>query len=113
MAVAAASFKIVTLSIRVISRSRTFCTLTSKPFNIKAGILIVVVILSLRSTSFPPVGKDEDPRTLIFGKALGLDPARLLSSNLNDGSNTCMAWRTFCGFTCRSSSPLFVIAVPV
>src|SRR6185503_4540257 len=99
MAVAAASFSRVTDWILLMSRSYTFSRDTSNPSRIKVGRLTLLDRLVLLSTSPLPLGRAVDPRTLMLGNTLGLEPARLFCAMLKDGSNTCMLCRKFWGLT--------------
>ena len=119
MAVAAASFKIVIVSIRFTSKSYIFCTSTSKPSKINTGKLglfskVVRWVLFCCSTSNPLACPIEvSPRILNSGKALGSDPHSLLSLIRKEGSNVCNAAITFFEFTFINCSFVTVVALPV
>ena len=97
--VAEASFSKVMLSIRLISISKTFCDVTSKPSKIKIGAV-------------EPFWKDPLPRIVKSGNLLGLDPSRLFSSILKPASSVEIVVKIFPVDTFASSCLDITVVVP-
>ena len=97
IAVAAASFKIVMLAIRLGSISYNFCTLISKPSMIKVGRLGLFFndVLERLCASNCVVPIPERPRIYNSGTLFGFEPAKLFSAIRKEGSNVCKAPNTF------------------
>ncbi len=107
MAVDAASLSRVTEATRFMLRFITVSSVVSKPSRMKSGWLG-----SEPYSSFSPATLDL-PRISTSGILFGLEPARLLSIILNDGSRVFKLWSTFCAPTLLSSSPLNEVDEPV
>ena len=115
IAVAAASFKMVTLSIRDGSISYNLVTLISKPSIMKVGKLGLFFKddLDVTSTSNSLTPIPDLPRIYTSGTEFGSEPQALFSAIRKDGSNACIAEITLLCDTFSNSSFLIVTVLPV